>query len=204
MHAPPIARVAALLGAGALFVCGTSAAQVHWDVGVQAGVLDRVQTGGAPGAPTPIPGPVGEVHAHVALVPLLRAGPYVAHDISPFPPSAGVPARQITEAGLRAKFSPPLLSGAWRTWALLGLGFARVYLPSHAVGSESVGGVEGGLLELPCGVGMGYRVRGARDPWLVTGELAARVGLAYFGPMYSDAPRDSLTLSLSVGVSFEE
>jgi hypothetical protein len=184
---------------------GEAQAQVHWDVGAQVGVMQRVQTGGSGDSPGPIPGPVGEIHAHVAVVPMLRVGPYLAHDLAPYAPSADLPARQITEGGLRAKLAPPLLSGPWHLWALLGLGYARAYWPSHTVGGgASVGGIEGDILDLPVGVGVGYRLRGPRDPWEVTAELGGRVGLAFFGAMYSDAPRDSFALSLTLGVSLQE
>jgi hypothetical protein len=197
-------HLAFLTLAAGLAVSGPAAAQVHWDAGAQVGVVQRLETGLSAGAPGPIPGPVGELHAHVAIVPMLRVGPYVSYDISPFPPSAEVPARQIAEGGVRAKFAPPLLTGSWHLWALLGIGYAYAYLPSHGANGVSVAGVEGTILDLPVGIGVGYRMRGPRDPWELTAELAGRVGLAFFGAMYSDAPRDSFALSLSVGVSLEE
>jgi hypothetical protein len=198
------ARSAALVVAASLLAGRAGEAQVRWDVGAQVGVMQRLQTGAGPDSLRPIPGPVGEIHAHVAVVPMLRLGPYLAHDIAPFSPSDAVPARQITEAGLRAKFAPPVLTGSWHLWALLGLGYARAYWPSHSVAGEGVGGVEGGILDLPVGLGVGYRLRGPRDPWELTAELAGHVGLAFVGAMYSDAPRDSFALSLSVGVSLQE
>src|SRR5580692_1726346 len=93
----------AIVGAFLLGVLAQSRqalAQVHWDVGVELGVMDRLTTGRDLTASTPTPGPTGEVHAHVALVPMVRVGAYVAEDISPLP---GLPPREITEAGLRAK-----------------------------------------------------------------------------------------------------
>ncbi len=202
----PLHPAAWLVAASAFFStpCG---AQVRWDVGAQVGAMQRFQTG-AGGAPSsPFVGPVGELHAHVAVVPMLRLGPYVTHDIASYAPSAGVPARQITEAGLRAKIAPPLLGGPWHLWGILGLGYARAYWPSHeqaSGGSAPVPGIEGDFLDLPVGLGVGYHVRGPRDPWELTAELGARIGLAFLGAMYSDAPRDSFALSLSVGVSLDE
>jgi hypothetical protein len=179
-------------------------AQVHWDVGAQVGAMQRFQTGAGAAPSSPFVGPVGELHAHVAVVPMLRLGPYVTHDIASYVPSAGVPARQITEAGLRAKIAPPLLGGPWHLWGILGLGYARAYWPSHAERSVPVPGIEGDFLDLPVGLGVGYRVRGPRDPWELTAELGARIGLAFLGAMYNDAPRDSFALSLSLGVSLDE
>jgi hypothetical protein len=179
-------------------------AQLHWDVGAQAGVMQRVQTGAGAGAPSPGPGPAGELHGHVAVIPMLRAGPYVAFDVEPLSGPGGPPPRTFLEGGLRAKLAPPILTGSWRLWALLGLGYAWVDWPGHEESGASVAGLQGTLLDLPVGIGVGYRVRGPHDPWEITAELGARVGLAYFGPLYSDGARDSFALSLSVGVSLDE
>ena len=194
--------------------------QVHWDVGAQVGVVQRFVTGAGPGASAPGPGPVGEVHAHVALVPMLRAGPYIAHDISPV---SGMPAREMTEAGVSVRFMPPLLAAPWRGWMFVGLGYARSYSPSHHVNAISpatmtptdvfVAGAGGGILDVPVGFGLGYR---PRRPWELFAELGGRIGVAFTGSMYEKsqaqcvcaiAPyvgKDSFALSLSVGVSFDQ
>jgi hypothetical protein len=185
-------------------------AQVHWDVGAEVGVMQRVTTDRDGGVPLPQAGPMGELHAHVALVPMLRVGPYLAYDISP-----GAPDRQTLEAGLRAKLTPPLLARPWRAWTFLEFGYARSYLPSHALeptpsngaGGE-IGGVEGDFLDAALGIGVGVKVRG---PWVLFAELAARTGFLFWGAMYDRAPcgclrdpypgHDSFAASLSVGVS---
>lgn len=166
--------------------------------------MERVQTGGPGGGGPPIPGPMGEIHAHVAIVPMLRLGPYATYDVSPYAPSDQVPARQVVEGGLRAKVSPPLLTGSWHLSGVVGLGYAYATWPSHSTGAESFGPLAGTFLDLPVGIGVGYRIRGPRDPWELTAELGARVGVAFFGALYSDAPRDSFALGLSVGVSLQE
>jgi hypothetical protein len=193
--------------------------QVHWDIGAEVGVMQRLVTDAGPGARSPGPGPVGEVHAHVALIPMLRAGPYLAHDISPV---SGMPAREMTEAGLRVKFLPPLLSAPWRAWMFVGVGYARTYTPSHHVEVASPGtmfstdvfvaGAGGGILDVPVGFGLGYR---PHRPWELFAELRGGIGVLFTGSMYSDtqpfctcpvAPhggKDSFALSLSVGVSFD-
>jgi hypothetical protein len=162
-------------------------------------------TGAAPGAATPIPGPAGELRAHVALLPMLRLGPYLAHDVALL--SEG-PARQVTEAGLRAKLSPPLLALPWRTWAFLGVGYARAYEPSHHLGSgEFVPGEGGGSLDTRLGLGLGYRFDRS---WELFAELGGRIGLVFVGSMYEvggcecSEPyqgKDSFALSLSLGLS---
>jgi hypothetical protein len=205
MNARSSAGAATVLTVASLLDARAAEAQVHWDVGAQVGVMERVQTGAGAGAPSPTPGPVGEVHAHVALVPMVRVGPYLAHDISPVD---GAPARQITEGGLRAKLAPPLFGGPWRGWGALGLGYARAYEPAHhvVVGAvdTAVGASEGGIVDAPLALGLAYRVRGPGDPWEISAELGCRFGLAFVGAMYDAAPRDSFALSLTVGVSLDE
>jgi hypothetical protein len=185
-------------------------AQVHWDVGAQLGVMQRLTTDRDVAAREPDPGPVGELHAHIAVLPMLRLGPYLAHDVV-----LGAVDRQTTEAGLRAKITPPLLAHPWKAWAFLGFGYARSYRPSHSlaqgpVGSGHIGGVEGGIGGGLIGVGVGTRFRA---PWLLYAEVAGRFGLAFSGAMYDRTPcgclrdpypgHDSFAASLSVGLSLE-
>jgi hypothetical protein len=80
------------------------------------------------------------------------------------------------------------------------------------------GNVFGGLIDIPVGVGVGYKVRG---PWEVFAELGGRFGVGFFGPMYDDGAagtavttslpfvepfmgKDSFALSLSAGLSLDE
>lgn len=190
----------------------SAGAQVRWDVGAELGVIQRATTGRDSAAPAPAPGPEGELHAHIALIPMVRVGGYVAHDISPTP---GLPARETTEAGLRAKLSPPLFSGAWRGWIFLGIGYARAYLPSHEAtvpgsvppADALAPGACGGILDVPIGVGMGYKLR---RPWEIFAELGGRIGLAFSGDLYRRTEgepyggQDSFAVSLSVGVNWDE
>jgi hypothetical protein len=149
---------------------------------------------------------VGEVRAHVALVPMLRLGPYVAHEIGLL---SGAPAREITEAGLRAKVSPPLLALPWRSWAFVGVGYARAYEPSHPLEGSGgfVPGEAGGFLATRLGFGLGYRFDRI---WELFAELGGRIGLLFAGSMYDRGGcacgepyqgKDSFALSLSLGLS---
>jgi hypothetical protein len=168
--------------------------------------MQRLPTGAAAGATSPEPGPVGEVRAHVALVPMLRLGPYVGHEIGLL---SGAPAREITEAGLRAKLSPPILALPWRSWAFIGVGYARAYEPSHRLegSGDFVPGKAGGFLETRAGLGLGYRLD---RTWELFAELGARFGLLFAGSMYDPRGcgcgepyqgKDSFALSLSLGLS---
>ncbi|MGH7270370.1 MAG: hypothetical protein ACREJ3_08050 [Polyangiaceae bacterium] len=197
---------AGLLQALALLWATRTEAQVHWDIGAEAGVTERVATGGGSNAPALLPGPTGEVHAHVAILPMLRVGPYLVHDIAP---ASGIPARQITASGLRAKLSPPWLAVPWRAWAFLGVGYARAYAPSSelAAGGPLIRGASGGFVDLPLGVGLGYRLTRAWEPFV---ELRARFGFVFSGSMYDEARcgcggafigDDSVALSLNLGLS---
>lgn len=142
---------------------------------------------------------------------MLRVGPYLVHDIS-----LGTTDRQTTEGGVRAKLTPPILPRPWRTWAFLGLGYARSYRPSHLLepatgepGGE-VGGAEGDFLDADLGIGIGMRARGA---WGVFAELGVRTGFLFWGAMYDRTScscaqdpypgHDSFAASLSVGVSLD-
>ena len=156
------------------------------------------------GAPARSPGPSGEVHAHVALYPMLRAGPYAAFDLAPVDQ---LRARRVYAAGVRAKVTPPILPRPWRAWAFAGVGVAYAYTP----GSMSLKADGTVLPELPVGVGAGVRLRRG---WELFAEVAARFNLAAFGKIGAreSAPLDAVTVfpgddllavSFSVGVNLD-
>jgi hypothetical protein len=200
-------------------VARAQTAGIRWDVGAEAGAVERFRTGAPPGAPRPEVGPSAEVHAHVAVFPMLRAGVYVAYDASP---AAGRPVRQFLEGGIRVKFTPPLLRRPWRVWAFAGLGGAWVVEPgfrvqsfalatsSSILGAGTVSGAEGGILEVPLGVGLGWTVRA---PWRLFAELGGRATWLAAGPLYEppfclcrvpSEGKDSFAAGVSVGVSWEQ
>jgi hypothetical protein len=169
--------------------------------------MQRFTTGGEPGAAHPLPGVVAELQAHVALLPMLRLGPYLSHDISPLTHG---PARQITEAGMMARLAPPILRLPWRTWAFAGVGYARTYEPSHVAEGEFVPGQGGGLLDTRLGVGLGYKLD---RTWEVFAELGGRFGVFFTGSMYDPGAcgcaepfvgKDLFALSLSLGLSLNQ
>jgi hypothetical protein len=175
--------------------------QLRWDLGAQAGVTDRLPVAGAPSR---TPGPSGEIHAHVALYPMLRAGPYAAFDLSPVD---SLPARRVYAGGLRAKITPPILPSPWRAWAFAGVGVAYAYTP----GSMALKGDGTFLPELPVGIGLGLRVTRS---WELCAEIAERTNLAAFGKIGArESPPanaaavfpgdDLLAVSFSVGVNLD-
>jgi hypothetical protein len=151
------------------------AAQMHWDVGAEVGALERAapdRSGVARG-----PGLVGEAQAHVALFPMLRLGAYVLYDGSFEPRSP-----PTSEAGIRVKFSPPLLLPPWRAWAFLAIGYAWSYPNDPSIRDD--------YLAATLGIGVGAKIRA---PWAIFAELAGTPAVTYVG----------FAASLSVGVSFD-
>jgi hypothetical protein len=212
------------LSAGLLaivFAPRDASAQVRWDVGVQAGIMRRVLSDRPDFGDDAGFGPVGELHAHVAVIPMLRAGAYVSHDISPVNETS----RHITSFGGRFKLTPPWPSSELRAFAFAGFGYALAYELSYSgkirntnggVVDATVPGVSGHYFEVPVGLGATYRLR---KPWEISAELGARVGFAFSGDAYSSngivvagdsyygiAPvpgQDALAIYLALGVSLD-
>jgi hypothetical protein len=226
VHSARLWVVVGVAAAGAL-APARAEAQLHFDVGAEGGVSKRVLTDRPPGGPDAGFGAAFEVHGHIAILPLLRAGLYVAHEVAPVP---GLAAREITSAGVRFKVVPPLLRGPWRTWLFAGFGYAGVYAPGYATVypvaaggaplAVNVAGSGGSYFEVPVGLGASYRLR----KWVeLTGELGARIGFGFHGSVYGEdggraafaangsglqerireAGNDALGLALMLGVSFD-
>jgi hypothetical protein len=223
-------RLLALLLAGAaLFVARGARAQVRWDLGAQAGVMQRLRTGSDVAAPGPEPGPAFGVQGHLAVVPMVRVGLYASGDFSP---TSDRGTRSFWEGGLHVKFTPPLLPAPWRTWVFAGFGYAYTYKTSYHHPETDPNGhpvdvaydsTHGGMLDIPAGVGLGYKLQGLSVPCVLFAELGGRFGVGFFGPMYdsSNTPgglapnsalsyaepfmgQDSFALSVSVGLSLDE
>ncbi len=171
----------------------TAAAQLHWDASVQVGAMKRLLVERPQGSDDAGFGPVAQLTAHLALLPLIHAGIYAAHDISPLPDPAA--ARNITSGGLRGKLAIPL-HGNVRAWAFLGFGVAAVYsqgydLPGFPVQSGAgtvtrdahVEGAGGRFFEVPLGIGASYKLR---KPWELCAELGGRIGFAHSGSVYEE------------------
>ena len=186
---------------------------MRWDIGAEVGGMKRFSahdtTPGSSTARDPDVGPVLTIQGHLALAPMIRAGLYVAEDVSP---ATGVAARSFSESGLELKVTLPLLPLPWRLSLIAGTGYAYVSAPSYRVTVLSHGdrasvvrvAEHGGMFELPVGLALGRRLTSS---WILLAELSARLGIGFFGPMYDPGSgflgRDSFALSLAIGVSFE-
>lgn len=216
-------RVLVVLATLALttFATRSAQAQVHWDASAQIGGMKRFLSSRPAGGDDASIGPAGQLTAHIALLPLVRFGAYVGHDISPMGDERGT--RDITFGGLRAKVMSPWPRGRLRAWAFVGFGYAGTYqrssttIVTQADGSTTAGlvhGAGGGFLEVPLGIGASYKLR---KPWELCAELGFRVGFAHHGSVYEEpGPRfvldgnpdgnvppsgiDRFALGLTVGV----
>lgn len=187
-------------------VSSRAGAQVHWDASAQLGVMKRVLTDRQNGDPVAGFGPAGQLTGHVALLPLVRVGAYIGHDISPFNDGA-LSARDITWGGLRAKIMSPWPRGDARLWLFVGFGYAGVYQRSTGLTPTSapMRGAGGSFFEVPFGLGASYKLR---KPWELCAELGARAGFGHTGSVYGrgvpkveDWPgKDAFALGLTVGV----
>jgi len=221
-----LALVLVLVCAGIL-VPRIASAQIHWDASAQLGVMKRFLGDKPPQGEDTGFGPTGQLTAHLALLPLIHAGAYLGHDISPSP---GDTARNITWTGLRAKANLPIGTTKIRAWAFAGFGIALVYqqsvqrtlnvpLPGTTQSQArevTIQGAGGRFFEIPFGVGASYKLR---KPWELCAELGARFGLAHGGSVYEQGAQitapgiinqnaqpfgvDRFALGLTVGIMLD-
>lgn len=180
------------------FVAARASAQIHWDASAQVGIEKRVQDNAVPGTSAGF-GPVGQLSAHLALLPLVRAGAYFAQDISPM--SGTIAARDFTSFGVRAKVLSPFKAGNLAPYLFAGFGYSIVYARSYhttlniqngAPGQAGtptdvlVNGAGGGFFEVPLGLGASYKLWG---PIALAAELGVRIGFGHSGSNYTgDGP----------------
>ncbi len=167
-------------------------AQVHADVELEAGAEKRFLHARPPLGEDAGFGPTFELAGHLAVLPLLRAGAYVSHDISPV---SGEDTREITSAGLSVRLLSPWPRGRFHAWFGAGFGYVSAYAPSYveAIPSErggvataaTVEGAAGGFFEVPLRIGASLRLSG---PWELVLEAGARIGFGFVGSMYNQGP----------------
>lgn len=174
-------------------------------------------------------GPFGQVTAHVALLPLVRAGGYASFELSPLGGDAAT--RSLFGGGLHAKLMSPWPRGDARAWLSAGFGYTAAYAPSFSTtvavpsgisgqstrSNATVAGAGGGFFEVPVGLGASYKLYGH---WSLAGELGLHVGLGHSGSAYEDpgptlaivgqpdnnavpAGRDRLGTSVAVGLQLD-
>ncbi|MGH7281086.1 MAG: hypothetical protein ACRELY_06150 [Polyangiaceae bacterium] len=182
-------QVCALVGLAVLVLAVSEReahAQIHGDVGVNVGLMDRVRHGGKGNGEF---GPLGELEGHIAVLPLLRVGAYVSHDIAPN--SIDGSAWQVTSVGVHAKVIAPFVRGAYRAWFFTGFGFAGVYAPSYNITfdfqdgqgprNSQVTGAGGSFFEIPVGIGFGWKFS---KPWELVAQLGTRINFNFVGSIY--------------------
>lgn len=186
--------IAVLVFAIAIALPRLASAQVHWDASAQVGGMKRFLAARPPGTDDVGFGPAFQLAAHLALLPLVHAGVYVGHDISPLPDPAA--ARNITVGGIRGKVAIPM-AGDLRAYGFLGFGIAFVtqqgfdfpgfpYVTASGQIARKDARVEsagGHFFEVPFGLGVSYKLR---KPWELCAELGARVGFAQTGSVYDE------------------
>lgn len=188
--------LSAALAVAALTFAGTASAQLKWEASGSVGTGLRLKIGG-PGAQL---GPAFGLDAHVALLPLVRVGGYLAHDIAP---EDGAAARRAFGGGARVKLMSPWPRGDFQGWIFAGFGYSGVTRAGYrgvATASRTPGeapvpqvvdvaSAGGGLFEVPFGIGAAYRV--AR-PWKIQLELSGRPSVGAYGSVYGDRPTTTL------------
>ena len=193
MRADRLALAAAAV-ATTLAVTSPARAQLRWDASAQAGPVVRAVSDAPAGADGAGLGGEALLAAHVALLPLVRVGPYATFDAT----RVGEATRVLAGGGLRAKVFAPLPAGNLRAWLFVGFGVLGAWSPAKTVqipvtGPAGTSLVEaeaaragGRLLEVPVGAGAAWKVWG---PWSFTAELGLRIGFAHGGSLYDPPGR---------------
>jgi hypothetical protein len=190
--------LAAATALGVVAWAGRARAQLHADVDLEAGAMQRLLSSRPAGRNDPSPGPMFELSGHVAVVPLLRAGVYVSFDLSPV---GGEDTREILSAGFSGRLYSPWPRGNWRAWLSLGFGYAASHAPAYASAPAS----SGGFFEVPVGVGASLRLSRSFE---LIGDVGTRIGFGFSGSMYNQSPsppagNDSFGAFLVVGAAYE-
>ncbi len=184
--ASPLKAAAALLGLGVLVSPSAARAQLHADASAQVGVEKRFLGGRAAGVSDADPGVRAELRGHLAAFPFVRVGAYGAFA---FAPQAGS-GRTLGSLGLHARAISPLpRTERFSVWLSVGAGYARAL--STPAGS-------GGFLEIPVGIGAGYKLR---RPVSLFADLQSTFGAAHHGAAYATgAGKDTVALAFALGV----
>jgi hypothetical protein len=180
--------VSALVLVSVVVVSSEASAQLHSDASLSAGLEKRFLSSRGAGVPDAGPGPRLDLRGHVALFPFVRVGAYGAYA---FAPQAGE-GRHTGSLGAHFRLvSPVPRTEAFSLWLGVGVGYARTWI-------SGPGALSGGFVEVPLGVGAGYRFR---KPFSLFGEVQSVFGVGHHGSAYAGAGgADGVGLSLAVGL----
>lgn len=166
-----------------------------WDFGARIGAGKRLIDDQPAGVADGNLGPVGELSAHLALIPLLRVGPVLSMELSPV---AGQPTRRHYGAGLEARVFAPL---PWQVRPFVYVGVRGVWV--HQSASGALGSGSGGYMSIPFGFGVSAPVYPSVRFVMTLGGDGA---FAHGGGLYKaphDIGDDVFGVRGSVGVDFE-
>lgn len=177
-----------------MFGASVARAQVHWDASLALSATKRVLSERPHRGSDALPGPMVELRGEMALLPMVRVGGYVGHDVANVPSG---PTRFHTSAGLRSQVVLPFVrTRGVIPYVALGMGGTHL-LASGAQLSQS-----GFSTHAFVGLGSLFPVRG---PWALFVEMAPRWGFSFWGDAYGPdrlgGGKDTLALLLTVGVS---
>jgi hypothetical protein len=181
-------RVSALVLVSLVTSSTEASAQLHSDASLSAGLEKRFLSSRGAGVDDAGPGPRLDLRGHVALFPFIRVGAYGAYA---FAPQAGE-GRHTGSLGAHFRLvSPVPRTEALSLWLGVGVGYARSWVTGP-------GALSGGFVEVPLGVGAGYRFR---RPFSVYGEVQSVFGVGHHGSAYAGPGGvDGVGLSLSLGL----
>lgn len=162
-------------------------ADVHKDASLRLGAMARTLSGGTDDASI---GPLVAADAHVALLPLLRAGAFLSHDIAPSSRFRDA-WRRHGSFGLSVRTNAPWPNRSVHLWLFLRAGPTLTYADGYPAlgappggGSAAFGRVDGAwgaFLEVPAGVGGAVRLR---KPFELSMEIGIRLGAFHGGAAY--------------------
>jgi hypothetical protein len=165
---------------------------VHYDIGFGVGPAKRFLSNKGDTGDDAALGGRAQLHADVAVLPLLRLGLYAGFELSP-PPTGNV--REMFPFGFQAKVTPPIESDRFKVYGFLGFGYDAVYthsfsaiVPVQNAAAMQIptpvrfDGVSGSFFEVPFGVGGSYRLR---KPWELFLELRATAGIGFGATLYN-------------------
>ncbi len=176
---------------------GPASAQLRADAAIEGVARSRFLGARPEGGSNAGPGAGLEVTGHVALVPLVRLGVYAGAEVSPQGDAA---ARRIYTYGLSARLASPWPNGDLHAWLFTGLGYASVVAPGYEATQKTsaatagsavrVAPAGGGFLEVPLGIGVGYKLW---RPVEILAEVGGSLAFGASGSLYAARPfTDSL------------